>query len=126
MTKILYVDDIERGGGVLERRLTRKGFDLIRARDGQQAVDSAHREHPDIILIDMTLPVMPAENAIREIKQAEDTKHIPIIALAARATSKDRELALKAGCDDCNTKPMEYPRLLLPRLLEKINRLLQR
>ncbi|MCV6639073.1 response regulator [Candidatus Albibeggiatoa sp. nov. NOAA] len=117
--KILYVDDNEMSDGMVERRLIRRGFNCVRAMDGQQAVDFAHRELPDLILMDMSLPVKTGWDATREIKEAEDTKHIPIIALTAHAMSVDREYALKAGCDDYQPKPVE-----LPRLLEKIHKLL--
>lgn len=117
--KILYVEDNEMSGDKFERRLIRKGFDCVLARDGQQAVDFAHSELPDLILMDMILPVKNGWDATREIKEAEDTKHIPIIALTAHAMSGDRKKALEAGCDDCDTRPIE-----LTRLLEKIHKLL--
>jgi two-component system cell cycle response regulator DivK len=119
MAKILHVEDNEMGGDMTPRRLKRKGFEYVRAWDGEEAVKLAHSEQPDLILMDMSLPVKDGWTATREIKAAEETKHIPIIALTAHSMSGDREQALAAGCDDYDTKPIE-----LPRLLEKINRLL--
>jgi two-component system cell cycle response regulator DivK len=119
MAKILLVEDTEMGRDMLPRRLKRKGFECVRAIDGEEAVKVAHSELPDLILMDMSLPVKAGWVAAKEIKEAEDTKHIPIIALTAHSPSDDRKLALEAGCDDFDTKPIE-----LPRLLEKIERLL--
>jgi CheY-like chemotaxis protein len=104
---------------MLSRRLKRKGFEVVSAVDGQQGVEQAHNEHPDLILMDMSLPVKDGWVATQEIKAAEDTQNIPIIALTAHAMSADREQALAAGCDDYDTKPIE-----LPRLLSKIEALL--
>jgi CheY-like chemotaxis protein len=120
MSKILLVEDNEMNRDMLSRRLARKGFDVVIAPDGGQGVDMAHSEHPDLILMDMSLPVKDGWTATKEIKSADDTKNIPIIALTAHAMSGDREHALAAGCDDYDTKPIE-----LPRLLDKINSLLK-
>jgi CheY-like chemotaxis protein len=119
MAKILLVEDNEMNFDMLSRRLKRKGFEVVSAVDGQQGVEQAHNEHPDLILMDMSLPVKDGWVATQEIKAAEDTQNIPIIALTAHAMSADREQALAAGCDDYDTKPIE-----LPRLLSKIEALL--
>ncbi|MEN8215208.1 MAG: response regulator [Pseudomonadota bacterium] len=119
MAKILLVEDNEMNFDMLSRRLKRKGFDVVIAVDGQEGVEQAHNEHPDLILMDMSLPVKDGWVATQEIKAAEDTQNIPIIALTAHAMSADREQALAAGCDDYDTKPIE-----LPRLLSKIEALL--
>ncbi|RKZ43933.1 MAG: response regulator [Candidatus Parabeggiatoa sp. nov. 3] len=118
MAKILHVED-NTMNDMLSRRLMRKGFEYVRALDGEQAIQLASSEQPDLILMDMSLPVKDGWTATQEIKAAEKTRHIPIIALTAHAMSGDREQALAAGCDDYDTKPIE-----LPRLLEKMNRLL--
>lgn len=119
MPKILLVEDNEMNRDMLSRRLKRKGYDIVIAVDGGQGVEMAHNELPDLILMDMSLPVKDGWTATRELKAAEDTKHIPVIALTAHAMSGDREQALEAGCDDYDTKPIE-----LPRLLSKIETLL--
>lgn len=119
MPRILLVEDNEMNRDMLSRRLARKGYDVVIAMDGGQGVDMAHSELPDIILMDMSLPVKDGWTATRELKSADDTKDIPIIALTAHAMSGDREQALAAGCDDYDTKPIE-----LPRLLGKIENLL--
>jgi CheY-like chemotaxis protein len=119
MPKILLVEDNEMNRDMLSRRLTRKGYEVVIATDGGQGVDLAHAEMPNIILMDMSLPVKDGWTATRELKAADDTKDIPIIALTAHAMSGDREQALAAGCDDYDTKPIE-----LPRLLGKIENLL--
>ena len=119
MPKILLVEDNEMNRDMLSRRLIRKGYEVIIAKDGGEGVEMAHNTHPDLILMDMSLPVKDGWTATKEIKGAEDTKHIPIIALTAHAMSGDREQALAAGCDDYDTKPIE-----LPRLLSKIETLL--
>ena len=121
MAKILLVEDNEMNRDMLSRRLMRKGFDVVMAVDGGQAVTMAEGERPDLILMDMSLPVMDGWEATRRVKAAETTGHIPIIALTAHAMSGDREKALGAGCDDYDTKPIE-----MPRLLEKIDALLAR
>ena len=119
MPKILLVEDNEMNRDMLSRRLTRKGYDVAIAEDGQRGVDMAASEKPDLILMDMNLPLIDGWEATRRIKGAADTGAIPIIALTAHAMASDREKALEAGCDDYDTKPVE-----LPRLLEKIERLL--
>ena len=116
--KILYVEDNEDNIFMLKNRLTRAGFTMIIATDGAQGVAMALSERPDMILMDLSLPVLDGWEATRRIKAAADTKHIPVIALTAHAMAGDREKALAAGCDDYDTKPIE-----LPRLLGKINAL---
>ena len=110
--KILYVEDNEDNIYMLERRLKRAGFDVVIARDGAQGVVMAAAELPELILMDMGLPVLDGWEATSQIKAAQQTKHIPVIALTANAMSGDREKALAAGCDDFDTKPVELPRLL--------------
>lgn len=119
MPKILLVEDNEMNRDMLSRRLTRKGFEVVIAIDGGQGVEMAHSEKPDLILMDMSLPVKDGWTATKEIKAAPETKNIPVIALTAHAMSGDREQALAAGCNDYDTKPIE-----LPRLLKKIQDLL--
>jgi two-component system cell cycle response regulator DivK len=115
MSKILLVEDNEMNRDMLSRRLQRKGYEVFMAVDGVQGVTMAIAENPDLILMDMSLPVMDGWTATRQIKTNSQTKSIPVIALTAHAMSGDREKALEAGCDDYDTKPIE-----LPRLLEKI------
>ncbi len=112
MPKILLVEDNEMNRDMLSRRLKRKGYDLVIAVDGGQGVEMARSEKPDLILMDMSLPVKDGWTATRELKADEATKNIPVIALTAHAMSGDREQALEAGCDDYDTKPIELPRLL--------------
>jgi CheY-like chemotaxis protein len=119
MAKILHVEDNEMSNDMLSRHLKRRGFEYIRAFDGEQAIKLAYNEQPDLILMDMSLPVKYGWTTTKEIKAAKKTRNIPIIALTAHAMSGDREHALAVGCDEYDTKPIE-----LPRLLEKINRLL--
>lgn len=119
--KILYVEDNDDNVYMLKTRLARAGFTVVIATDGQQGVAKAATELPDLILMDMSLPVLDGWEATRQIKAAHETMHIPVIALTAHAMTGDREKALAAGCDDFDTKPVE-----LPRLLEKINALIQR
>jgi CheY-like chemotaxis protein len=121
MAKILLVEDNEMNRDMLSRRLIRKGFDVVMAVDGEQAVALAQSELPDLILMDMSLPVIDGWEATRRVKSANTTSGIPIIALTAHAMSGDREKTLNAGCDDYDTKPIE-----MPRLLEKIETLLRR
>ena len=121
MVKVLLVEDNEMNRDMLSRRLLRKGFEVVMAVDGGQAVSMAESEHPDLILMDMSLPVIDGWEATRRVKTAKETAHIPIIALTAHAMSGDREKALGAGCDDYDTKPIE-----MSRLLEKIDALLVR
>jgi CheY-like chemotaxis protein len=117
--KILLVEDNEMNRDMLSRRLTRNGYEVVLAVDGQQGVDMAAAQQPDLILMDMSLPVMDGWEATRRVKADPATKAIPVIALTAHAMAQDREQALAAGCDDFDTKPVE-----LPRLLEKIKALL--
>jgi two-component system cell cycle response regulator DivK len=119
MQKILLVEDNEMNRDMLSRRLTRRGFQVIFAMDGQQGVDLARSERPDIILMDMSLPVIDGWEATRRVKADDATHGVPVIGLTAHAMSGDREKALEAGCDDYDTKPVE-----LERLIGKIERLL--
>ena len=119
--KILYVEDNEDNIFMLKNRLTRAGHTVVVATDGAQGVAMALSERPDVILMDLSLPVLDGWQATREIKAAADTRHIPVIALTANAMAGDREKALAAGCDDYDTKPVE-----LPRLLGKIKQLAER
>jgi CheY-like chemotaxis protein len=121
MAKILLVEDNEMNRDMLSRRLIRKGFDVVMAVDGEQAIALAQSELPDLILMDMSLPVIDGWEATRRVKAADTTSKIPIIALTAHAMAGDREKTLNAGCDDYDTKPIE-----MPRLLEKIETLLRR
>ncbi len=121
MPKILLVEDNEMNRDMLSRRLSRNGFEVVIAVDGQQGVDAAERERPDLILMDISLPVLDGWEATKRIRSSEAAKGIPIIALTAHAMTQDREKALAVGCDDFDTKPVE-----LPRLLEKIGALLAR
>ena len=112
MAKILLVEDNEMNRDMLSRRLARKGYDVATADDGQSGVDMAASFAPDLILMDMSLPVIDGWEATRRIKGAAETGGIPIIALTAHAMASDREKALGAGCDDYDTKPVEMARLL--------------
>ncbi len=119
MTKILYVEDNEDNVYMLTTRLKKKGFEVIVAGDGAQGVEMATAEAPDLILMDLSLPVLDGWEATRRLKGAEATRQIPVIALTAHAMEGDREKALEAGCDEFDTKPVN-----LPRLLEKIQAIL--
>ena len=121
MAKILLVEDNDMNRDMLSRRLLRKGYEVVMALDGQQAVEMAAAEKPDLILMDMSLPVLDGWEATRRIKAAAETQGIPVIALTAHAMSGDREKALESGCDDYDTKPID-----LPRLLEKMTAALGR
>jgi CheY-like chemotaxis protein len=112
MYKILLVEDNEMNRDMLSRRLLRKGYEVIIAIDGLQGIDIAKAELPDLILMDMSLPVLDGWEATRQLKQSSETKHIPIIALTAHAMASDRDKAFQAGCDDFDTKPIEWSRLL--------------
>ena len=112
MAAVLVVEDNEENWDMLSRRLLRRGYTVIRAADGQEAVEMAARETPDLILMDVSLPVMDGLEATRRIRSRPETQTTPIIALTAHATSADRDKALQAGCDDYHTKPVELPRLL--------------
>ena len=121
MTKILLVEDNELNRDMLSRRLQRKGFEVVNAVDGQEGVEMAHSEAPELILMDISLPVMDGWEAARKIKKSPITRSTPIIALTAHAMVGDREKSLKAGCDDYDTKPIDFQRLLqkMETLMEK-------
>jgi CheY-like chemotaxis protein len=119
MSRILLVEDNEMNRDMLSRRLARKGYEVLTADNGAQGLDAAASEKPDLILMDMSLPVIDGWEATRRLKTCEETQAIPVIALTAHAMAADLEKALQAGCDDYDTKPVE-----LRRLLEKIERLL--
>jgi two-component system cell cycle response regulator DivK len=119
MPKVLLVEDNEMNRDMLSRRLARRGFEVVMAVDGERGVHMAKTEIPDLILMDMSLPVLDGWEATRQIKAEASTQSIPVIALTAHAMAGDRDKALQAGCDDYDTKPIE-----LPRLLDKMDRLL--
>jgi CheY-like chemotaxis protein len=119
MARLLYVEDNEMNCDILSRRLQRRGHEVLIAVDGQRGLIMAEAEQPDLILMDMSLPVIDGWEATRRLKASPETQKIPIIGLTARAMSTDRAKCLEAGCDDYDTKPVE-----LPRLLEKIEGLL--
>ena len=121
MPKILLVEDNEMNRDMLSRRLIRNGYEIVLAVDGASGVEMARTNTPDLVLMDMSLPVLDGWEATRRLKADAATQHIPIIALTAHAMSSDRGKALEAGCDDYDTKPIE-----LPRLLGKIEALLSR
>lgn len=110
--KILLVEDNEMNLDMLSRRLSRRGFEIVIAMDGAQGVEVAKSERPDLILMDMSLPVMDGWEATRRLKSDPQVQHIPIIALTAHAISGDRERCLAAGCDEYESKPVKFPRLL--------------
>ena len=112
MPRILVVEDNEMNRDMLSRRLARKKYEVLVAVDGGEGVVMARSEAPDLILMDMSLPVIDGWEATRQLKANPETKAIPIIALTAHAMSGDREKAMEAGCDDYDTKPIELPRLL--------------
>ena len=118
MPKVLIVEDNEMNRDMLSRRLERRGFSVAIAIDGAQGVTMSKTELPDIVLMDMSLPVMNGWEATRAIKADPTTQHMPVIALTAHSMAGDREKAMEAGCDDYDTKPVE-----LPRLLEKMTAL---
>src|SRR5262249_55821035 len=119
MAKVLLVEDNEINRDMLSRRLVRRGFEVIFAVDGQQGIDLAKSERPDIILMDMSLPVVDGWEAARRVKADDATRGVPVIGLTAHAMAGDREKAIEAGCDDYDTKPVE-----LERLISKIEKLL--
>jgi CheY-like chemotaxis protein len=119
MPKILIVEDNEDNWQILSRRLRRRGYDVVVARNGKQGMDMAKSEKPDLILMDMNLPLVDGWEATRLLKQSNKTRHVPVVALTAHAMSGDRDKCLEAGCDDYHTKPVE-----LTRLLEQIESLL--
>ena len=119
MPKILVVEDNEMNRDILSRRLQRRGYEVIVAVDGGEGLALAQSQRPDLILMDMSLPVVDGWEATRRLKAAPETRSIPIIALTAHAMATDRDQAIEAGCDDYDIKPVE-----LPRLLEKIKAVL--
>ena len=119
MAKVLLVEDNEMNRDILFRRLSRRGYVVVFAVNGQQGVEMARSEEPDIILMDMSLPVMDGWEATRRLKSDNAIRNVPVIGLTAHAMSGDQEKALAAGCDDYDTKPVE-----LDRLIEKMERLL--
>ena len=119
MQKVLLVEDNEMNRDMLSRRLLRRGFEVVVAGDGEQGLAVAREQRPDLILMDMSLPILDGWEASRRLKADEVTRHIPVIALTAHAMAGDRDRALEAGCEDYDTKPIEFP-----RLLETIDRIL--
>jgi len=119
MPKVLLVEDNELNRDMLSRRLMRRGFDVIFAADGQEGVDLAKSEHPDIILMDMSLPVIDGWEATRRVKADDATRNVPVIGLTAHAMAGDREKAIEVGCDDYDSKPIEFD-----RLVEKMEKLI--
>jgi CheY-like chemotaxis protein len=120
MPKVLLVEDNEMNRDMLSRRLQRRGFEVVMALDGAEGVAKAQSENPDLILMDMSLPVLSGWDATRSLKSDPSTRAIPVIALTAHAMESDRQKAKEAGCDDYDTKPIN-----LPVLLKKIDDLLQ-
>lgn len=112
MVRILYVEDNEDNIYMLSARLTRKGYEVIVATDGDQGVARARSDAPALILMDLSLPVVDGWEATRRLKALAETRDIPVIALSSHAMAGDREAALAAGCDDFDTKPVEFTRLL--------------
>ena len=112
MARILLVEDNEMNRDMLSRRLVRNGYEVSHAKDGQQGVNMALSERPDLILMDMSLPVIDGWEATRRLKANDATRRIPVIALTAHAMAGDREKAMEAGCDDYDTKPVEITRLV--------------
>ena len=112
MPKILLVEDNEMNRDMLSRRLLKQGFEMVIAVDGEQAIDLARSESPDLILMDISLPGLDGWGATRLLKAMPETRSIPIIALTAHAMAGDREKSLAAGCNDYDTKPIDFRRLL--------------
>jgi two-component system cell cycle response regulator DivK len=112
MPRLLLVEDNEESREGLSRHLRRKGFEVATAVDGSQALEAARAELPDLVLMDMSLPVLDGWEATRQLKADPRTRHVPVIALTAHAMAGDREKALAAGCDEYDTKPVEFARLL--------------
>jgi CheY-like chemotaxis protein len=121
VARILIVEDNELSRDMLSRRLARRGYDVVVATQGEEGVAKAHSDEPDLILMDLALPVLDGWEATRRIKAGSRTARIPVIGLSAHAMAEDAEKARSVGCDDFETKPLE-----LPRLLEKIEALLKR
>ncbi len=120
MAKILIVEDNEMNRDMLSRRLARRGYEIVIAVDGEEGIAAAKAKNPDLILMDMSLPVIDGWEATRRLKAEPSTREIPVIGLTAHAMAGDRDKVIAAGCDDYDTKPIE-----LPRLLEKIEALIQ-
>src|SRR6516162_4525033 len=120
MAKILIVEDNEMNRDMLSRRLVRRGYQIVMAVDGEEGIAMAKAESPDLVLMDMSLPVIDGWEAVRRLKAEPSTRAIPLIGLTAHAMAGDREKVIAAGCDDYDTKPVE-----LPRLLQKIEALLR-
>ena len=112
MSTILIVEDNELNRDMLSRRLQRRGYDVLLAVDGEDGLDVARANAPDLVLMDMSLPTVDGWEATRRMKSDDALRHIPVIALTAHAMANDRDKALAAGCDDYDTKPIELPRLL--------------
>ncbi|HHC24905.1 MAG TPA: response regulator [Desulfobacterales bacterium] len=121
MAKILLVEDNEMNRDMLSRRLKRKGYEVVMALDGKEGVDMARSEAPDLVLMDMSLPVLDGWEATQQIKADPEMRNLPVIALTAHAMAGDKDKSLEAGCDDYDTKPID-----LKRLLEKIQALLKK
>jgi two-component system, cell cycle response regulator DivK len=121
VTRVLLVEDNELNRDMLSRRLMRRGFEVLMAVDGAEGIRMTQEQHPDIVLLDMSLPVVDGLEAARQLKRDPATHDIPLLALTAHALKEDRERAFAAGCDDFDTKPVD-----LPRLLEKMDALLAR
>ena len=119
MTRILIVEDNEMNRDMLSRRLIRRGYEVVMAVNGEEGITAAKAEYPDLILMDMSLPVIDGWEATRRLKAEPNTRRIPVIGLTAHAMAGDKEKVIDAGCDDYDTKPVE-----LPRLLQKIEALL--
>lgn len=110
--KLLLVEDNEMNRDMLSRRLVRRGYEVVLAEDGGQGIEMARSSRPDLILMDMSLPVIDGWEATRQLKAADDTRHIPVIGLTAHAMAGDREQAIAAGCDEYETKPIDLDRLI--------------
>ena len=121
MIKILLIEDNEMNRDMLSRRLAKRGFEVVMAVDGAEGLDMARSASPDLILMDMSLPVVDGWTATRELKADASTRSIPVIGLTAHAMAGDREKCLEAGCEEYDTKPVDFP-----RLLEKIQVLLDK
>lgn len=119
MARLLLIEDNEMNRDMLSRRLERRGYQVLSAVDGEEGIEVARTELPDLILMDMSLPLLDGWEATRKLKAIPSTSSIPVLALTAHAVSGDREKALEVGCDDYDTKPVEFT-----RLLEKIQGLL--
>ena len=121
MPRILIVEDNEENRQALARRLQRRGFDVVMAADGQQGIDAAKSEKPDLILMDMNMPVLDGWRASRMIRSDPDIQDLPIIGLTAHALAGDREKAIQAGCSEYHTKPVDFPQLMsqIEKLIKK-------